>query len=97
MALVDRALGVASTRELYVRDEACLLLDEIRASVRDEERAVKVRGVVDDAVISYRQDRILDRSAWWTRSSTSAWPSRKLCRPAARVTPLGVELRIRGR
>jgi hypothetical protein len=52
LVMVDRALDVASDREFFTSDEAASLLEDVRANVHD----------LDDALLSYRDQVIVDRS-----------------------------------
>jgi hypothetical protein len=62
LVMVDRALDVASDREFFTSDEAASLLEDVRANVHDLALTSVVTSVVDDALLSYRDQVIVDRS-----------------------------------
>lgn len=58
--LVDAALSQVLHREVVTRDEAVQHLRDVQASVADVVLGAKVASVVNDAVVSFQQDRLLD-------------------------------------
>lgn len=60
VAFLDAALSRVSHRDFVTRDEAVQLLRDAQASVADVVLGAKVASMVNDAVMSYEQDRLLD-------------------------------------
>lgn len=61
VTLVDRAVDAVRGRGCTTRDEATLLLDEIRANVGDPALRAAVTAVVDAALSAYRGDQLVDK------------------------------------
>jgi hypothetical protein len=61
LALVDCALANASRREFFGRQEAAGIMHRVRASVHGSVLGPAVTSVVNDALVSYREDRLVDR------------------------------------
>ena len=60
IALVDAALSRTSHREFFTRDEAVQLFRDIQMSVHDAVCGAKVASAVNDAVVTFQQDQLLD-------------------------------------
>lgn len=59
--LVDRALDAVRGRGFTTREEATSLLDEVRAQVSDTALRAAVTSVVNDALLAYRHDQLVDK------------------------------------
>jgi hypothetical protein len=60
IAVVDAMLRTASQRKFFTREEAAALLLDLQATVHDALVAPRVASAVNDAVISFRRERLLD-------------------------------------
>jgi hypothetical protein len=60
IALVDAALSRACHREFFTRDEAVQLFCDIQTSIHDPVRGAKVASAVNDAVVTFQQEQLLD-------------------------------------
>ena len=60
IALVDAALSRTAHREFFTRDEAVQLFRDIQTSIHDAVRGAKVASAVNDAVVTFQQDQLLD-------------------------------------
>jgi hypothetical protein len=61
IAFVDAALVRAAHREVFTRDETARMLHEVRRSVRDPALGGAVASVVNDVLVSSRDDQRLAR------------------------------------
>lgn len=59
--LVDRALESVGGRRCTTREEAISLLDQVRANVGDTGLRAAVTSVVNDALLVYRRDQLVDK------------------------------------
>jgi hypothetical protein len=84
IALVDAALSRACHREFFTRDEAVQLFCDIQTSIHDPVRGAKVASAVNDAVVTFQQEQLLDAdrvadALLTTRSSRPRWRPRTEC------------------
>lgn len=59
--LVDGALDAVRGRGLTTREEAISLLDEVRTHVNDMALRAAVTSVVNDTLLAYRRDQLVDK------------------------------------
>ena len=61
LALIDLTLGRCAPREIFTHDEAVATLRDVHVGICDPVVSATVVSIINDAVASYRGDKLLDR------------------------------------